>query len=395
MELFPYEEPRPGQQDLWSRAHQAFREGHPLLVEAPTGAGKTAPVLSAALAATRGTDRTILYLTRTNSQQRPVADEVQAIREAGDARVAALPLQGRSHLCTLTRRRPAFADADARQLADLCTDAREAARDPAAGGDVDPCQPARRTTPDAVDDATAWLRDHPPRAGDLADAAEARGLCPYLVTRGLLPEADLVLAPYVYLFQPFLRDALLSWMDATLPDLGLVVDEAHNLPAHLRAVGTDHLGTRSLRGAAAEARDREARLPDGTPLAGAVEDVAEGVEAAAREAVPDDREDALLGPDALLAYLLPALGGTSHRLEAVVAAMQEEGEALRARRRARGETPRSHLAAAGDFLARWRRAEPPTRARLAVDDDAPGLELALLDPADHARPSAAPTAPSS
>lgn len=386
MDLFPHEEPRPGQEDLWNRAHDAFADGHALLVEAPTGAGKTAPVLSAALAAHQGNDRALLYLTRTNSQQRPVADEIQAIREATDATVAALPLQGRSHLCTLTKRRQAFAEAGAEELADLCRDARETARDPAAGTGVEACEPARRTSPDAVDTATPWLQDRPPRAEELVDAAEDRGLCPYLVTRGLLPEADVVLAPYVYAFQPFLRDALLSWMDRSLPEVGLVVDEAHNLPAQLRSIGTDHLSTRSLDRAAAEARDREASLPDGTPLHEAVAGLADGIREAVDDAVPGESEDALLPPDALTGYVLPALGGTSHRLQAALEAMREAGEALRDERRARGETPRSYLASAADFLARWRRAEPPTRARLALDDDVPTLELALLDPADHARP---------
>jgi DNA excision repair protein ERCC-2 len=387
MDLFAYDEPRPGQRELWDRAREAFDEGYPLMVEAPTGAGKTAAVVSAGLAATRGTDRTVLYLTRTNSQQRPVADEVQRIRDETDATVAALPLQGRSHLCTLAKRREAFARAGPEQLADLCRDARRAAEapEPPADGPA-PCEPAARTTPEAVDEAADWIHDHPPRAEDLVDAAEDQGLCPYLVTRGLLPEADLVVAPYVYLFQPFLREALLGWMETDVPDLSVVVDEAHNLPSHLRTVGTEHLSTRSLERAEAEARDRQASLPDGDPLHEAVAGLRQGIAELVDAAVPDDREDALLDPDDVLAHVLPHLGGTSRDLDTLVETMAQAGEALREERRAAGETPRSSLATASAFLRTWRRAEPPTHARVAVAADAPTLELTLLDPSDLARP---------
>ncbi|MBX8637677.1 MAG: hypothetical protein KIY11_04870, partial [Thermoplasmata archaeon] len=71
---FPYV-PRTGQIRMMHGVFDALTTGRHIIMESPTGSGKTASVLSAAVDS-MGT-RKILYLTRTNSQQRQVMRELR------------------------------------------------------------------------------------------------------------------------------------------------------------------------------------------------------------------------------------------------------------------------------------------------------------------------------
>lgn len=125
--LLPYP-PREGQQDLVAAARMACLEGRHALLEAGTGTGKTVAVLAAALAAADQLDKTIIYLTRTNSQQRQAVIEARALTTGPEAtfpRVAGkvpitIAVQGRAHLCPELRSDARYADAAPDEYARLC-----------------------------------------------------------------------------------------------------------------------------------------------------------------------------------------------------------------------------------------------------------------------------------
>jgi regulator of telomere elongation helicase 1 len=62
---------------------------------------------------------------------------------------------------------------------------------------------------------------------DLAKLGEARGVCPYYVSRALAATAELVFMPYQYLVDPGTRAGLgVRWEGAVV-----IFDEAHNVEA--------------------------------------------------------------------------------------------------------------------------------------------------------------------
>ncbi|MBX8644582.1 MAG: DEAD/DEAH box helicase, partial [Thermoplasmata archaeon] len=77
----------------------ALSQGRHLILESPTGSGKTASVLSSIIE--NAGNRKILYLTRTNSQQRQVMIELRKL--TARRKVFAIAIQGRNSSCLLAR----------------------------------------------------------------------------------------------------------------------------------------------------------------------------------------------------------------------------------------------------------------------------------------------------
>ncbi|MFH0883446.1 MAG: helicase C-terminal domain-containing protein [bacterium] len=80
--LWPFTVRRDGQGELESRASQSVRDGKLLLCEAPTGMGKTAPLLLGALRECSRSGSRLLYATSRTSQQ---SDRVELLDSFGSA----------------------------------------------------------------------------------------------------------------------------------------------------------------------------------------------------------------------------------------------------------------------------------------------------------------------
>jgi DNA excision repair protein ERCC-2 len=65
---FPFASPRPGQIELMQEIGQGMAEGRPVLVQAPTGLGKTVGVLHPVLREALGRGQRVVYVTPKNSQ---------------------------------------------------------------------------------------------------------------------------------------------------------------------------------------------------------------------------------------------------------------------------------------------------------------------------------------
>jgi DNA excision repair protein ERCC-2 len=71
MELFPYR-PREHQVDFVETVDRVIRKGGHIILESGTGTGKTICALTAAVQTALAHGKKVVYLTRTNSQQRQV-----------------------------------------------------------------------------------------------------------------------------------------------------------------------------------------------------------------------------------------------------------------------------------------------------------------------------------
>ncbi len=103
---FPYlahAKPRPGQIDMIRESREALRNGGYHLAAAPTGIGKTAAALAAALEIAEKTpgQKTIFFLTSRQSQHRIVVDTVRRInqRRTDHDPVTLVDMIGQSGMC--------------------------------------------------------------------------------------------------------------------------------------------------------------------------------------------------------------------------------------------------------------------------------------------------------
>lgn len=378
---FPYE-PRPVQRPLIDRVQGVLEAGGHLVCEAPTGSGKTVAVLAPCVADALDHDRRVCYLTRTNAQQTQVVRELAEIADAMGEPIPYAPLQGRAHLCTLAEEVPLMGRADPDELGRLCRDRQEAtARShPRRPGD-DGCRAYARWL-DAGDDLAAWAGRQVPTAEELVAEGRDRDVCPYETVRDMTDDAVVVTAPYVYLLEPGLRTALLTWLGADLDELIVVADEAHNLPEMARSLAGDELTRTTLERAEAEARERSPPpVLEDLSVAATVELVRLEVETLANAHAGDD--DALLPPDALREALMTRFQTTDVELRRAFEALAAAGEAIRQARRREGGLPRSYLGRVGTFLLDWFGGRSVRHARIVAGGTDPGLRRVCLDPRER------------
>jgi len=400
--LFPYRV-RPGQDSILREVGEVSRRGGPLLINAPTGSGKTVAVLAALLEHAEAADHKILYLVRTHSQEVQVLQEVRAIDHRLAHPVLAVGLAGRARRCFLLENVSEIKGATAEEHGKLCADRKRATEramrgeapvapppDLPEGGeidlaDLDGCPYYARVLGADLESLGERFRTKLPTPHEFEEYAREENLCAYELAKRLLPDARVVTAPYSFFFHPFIRRALFDWMRLAPERLDLVVDEAHNLPNHLRELTTVALPQESVRRARAEIAERgDFQLPDGPSasrfldLVGAA--VEELIHALARE------DDAVLPPSVFEDALLTALGGTSHRLDTWLGALATWGENLRDERRRERRLPRSWVHTVALTLLSWPQLEPPGYVKVATRLPRPALEAYSLDASVPARP---------
>ncbi|MBA3662103.1 MAG: ATP-dependent DNA helicase [Gammaproteobacteria bacterium] len=95
---FPFHSPRPGQKELIERVNEGMKKSLPLLIQAPTGLGKTMGILFPALKESLQRGQKVVYLTPKNSQHLVALDAVKTIQASGSA-VKSLVLTAKRKIC--------------------------------------------------------------------------------------------------------------------------------------------------------------------------------------------------------------------------------------------------------------------------------------------------------
>lgn len=201
---FPFAQLRPGQQRLMDLAAQSFHEARPLLVQAPTGLGKTAALLFPALDRALRENLRVFYATPRNSQHGLAESFVRMLREEGHP-VRSVTLRAKEKVCP---------QEEVHCTPDAC---------PRAKGYYD-----RLKDSGALDQlAEAGCADT-----DLfKEVADRFELCPFELSLDAARNADVVIGDYNYVAAP---QAALQRFFST-PELAarnlVLFDEAHNLPS--------------------------------------------------------------------------------------------------------------------------------------------------------------------
>lgn len=385
MVRLPYP-PRAGQEDLVAAIRKAQEGNGHLVVEAGTGTGKTVSALAASLGTIRSDHRRLIYATRTNPQQTQVVRELAALAAenfpAGGEPLL-VPFMGRRQYCPLLRSDDRFADGTAEELGRLCRDAkRKAQQQHDTGKPVEgACPFYARLLKDGPGPVEALLRGGGLDGGQLAARVEKAGSCTYEALKLLMPKADVVVLPLVFLLDDRLRRALVQWLGTGLDECHLVVDEAHHLPQAAREHHSPSLSSTALVRAQKEAEEYGDPVLAGQHLTTTVLDaLLRAVHGLADEFVRDG-EDGLVPPGALAEALLGQLRVPSPTLGRIANDLGAWGETIREDRRAKGRLPRSHLGAIGGFLQGWLSIQDAPYVHLVTGGDNPALELFLLDPA--------------
>ncbi len=202
---FPYDEFRPGQRDMAVAVYRAVTSGGQLVMQAPTGIGKTMGVLFPAIQAIpqRPEGKVFYASARTSIQQ--MAETAAADINADGATVRSITIKAKEKACFT----------------------------PGAPCHPEHCQYAAGYY-DRLDNAVAdtWASASQLTPEAISEKALEHDVCPFEFSLDLAREADLIISDYNYIFDPVVQ-LQRFFSDSGVPHT-VLVDEAHNLPERAR-----------------------------------------------------------------------------------------------------------------------------------------------------------------
>ena len=213
---FPFlaqKEPRPGQIEMIQESREALRNNGHHLAAAPTGIGKTAAALAAAIEIARSSEHPapILFLTGRQSQHTIVVNTVRSINERlpeGERPVRVADIIGRNDMCK---------DVDILSGKCFCEH----------GTSDDSKQSGR-------EEVRNFILQFPRHVDEIIDKSRAWGVCPWAICRSAVKDSDVLVCDYNHVFAEAVREKSLGAMSIDLAKCILIVDEAHNLPDRIR-----------------------------------------------------------------------------------------------------------------------------------------------------------------
>ena len=210
---FPFDTFREGQRQMAANAYVAVRDHRRVMIEAPTGIGKTAAALFGALkAAGEGRAPAIFYLTARTTGRRSAENALSLMRQKG-LRVRGVTISAKEKACVFP------------------------------GGDCNLCPRAQGYFDRRRAVLVQALEMDRLDAEAIAALAEENELCPFELSLDLAESADVIICDYNYVFDPRVR---LVRFFTKKNGCAVLIDEAHNLPDRARDMLSAELDGRQI-----------------------------------------------------------------------------------------------------------------------------------------------------
>lgn len=202
---FPFTQPRAGQVELIQTIEDGMKDNQPMLLQAPTGLGKTVGVLYPTLQEALARGQKVIYLTPKNSQHAVAEEAIEKLQDNG-ANIKGMTLTAKSKMCF--KNEP------------LCN--------------PDYCEFAKDHYTKVAENKILEKLAKKKRLSSktFKDIGEEFQVCPFELQLDAAQDMDTVICDYNYVFAP--RSAFGRLASSGLISKGkpnLVIDEAHNLPS--------------------------------------------------------------------------------------------------------------------------------------------------------------------
>ncbi|MFQ3321671.1 MAG: DNA excision repair protein ERCC-2 [Candidatus Thalassarchaeaceae archaeon] len=213
MKFFAHDTLRPSQKEMLEDGINTLRENGFLLAAAPTGIGKTAASLAAALKISYDSDngKKILFLTGRQSQHKIVVDTVKSLNEREISTIPDIKLVdiiGREGMCK-----------NIQPLTGECS------------CEVNIEEGSRKSRRIRLANR---ILESPMHVEEIIELAEKVESCPWAAARFAAKGARVIVCDYNHVFIENVMELSLPAMGVELENTILIVDEAHNLPDRIR-----------------------------------------------------------------------------------------------------------------------------------------------------------------
>lgn len=218
--VFPFAKPRTGQVELIESIEAGMRARQPMLLQAPTGLGKTIGVLYPSLNESLSRGQRTIYTTPKNSQHAVAEDAIDRLQEAG-APIKGMTLTAKSKMCFKN---------EAICNPDFCEYAKNHYTKVSGNKIIEKLHKKKKLTANVFKKMAAEFE-----------------VCPFEIQLDAAVDADTIICDYNYVFAP--RSPLGRINAEELDQEGLpnlVIDEAHNLPSRAMDYYSPALSVRAL-----------------------------------------------------------------------------------------------------------------------------------------------------
>ena len=323
--LFPYPEIRPAQLEMIQAIKEALSKGQHLVVEGPTGMGKTVAVLCGILESPEAENLRILYCCRTHRQMDRVIEELKAMKVI----VPALSMRGKREMCLHRLMRFTTSAAEASHVCSILK----------RRGKCEFFENSREEEKRFFQ-LIREFSERPVFAEEIISSCREDSFCPYEIARELLGEAKVVAASYIYILDPQIRSSFIALLGQELENFVVVFDEAHNIPAVASELASDKLTSLSISQAI-----REAREMGEEKLSVSLEKWLTSLERLALDLFDEREGEKILKGEEILQELKSPAG--------VIEKAERVGEEVIIERIEKGRAPRSYLRHLSRFLRAW------------------------------------------
>ncbi|MHA2392674.1 MAG: helicase C-terminal domain-containing protein [Promethearchaeota archaeon] len=245
LSFFPYDNFRKEQENIIKQIESDSRLRKNILLVAPNGTGKTIIALSGLLPLAYEKNLKIIYMCRTHSQNRRIIKELIKIsQKISDDNLAVklngISIRGRNEMCvndTLVTLK-----LNPKESMSVCSDLRQNRNCTQFLNLLKKMGKVENPVLLAPE-----IFNRPIDAEELIDFCKDEKICPYFLCKFLLKEMKVIICNYQWLFNPYIRDLFLQFVDQELKNCILVLDECHNIIDVATEVNSERITPYSLR----------------------------------------------------------------------------------------------------------------------------------------------------
>lgn len=201
---FPFDLPRPSQSELMTTVSENIEQNTPMLIQAPTGLGKTIAILYPTLKDALARGQKVFYLTPKNSQHLTALDAVERLQEKGTS-LKSMMMSAKRKMCL--KEEPLC-------NAQYCEFAQDHYTKITEHNLIEKLQKKKNLTADSFRKIGIEYQ-----------------VCPYELQFELIDKVDTLICDYNYVFAPRNSNRVTKLSIGEKQKPNVVIDEIHNLPA--------------------------------------------------------------------------------------------------------------------------------------------------------------------